>query len=767
MKIQTVNQLISVFKDIATRHYQINGFGIGDSWEIGASEAKMHPVLWINPVTATMPETDYGYKTFEIDFEVRVFDLVNKDESNENDVLSDTIDIIKDIITEFKGHPYYVASELNIVNDISFEAFTEEFDEEVSGWLCEISLMTPILTTFCGLPMAEITGFEFPGSDCPTVNTLCPVFIDEIVGTYPIIVDAFGTTRTISIDTDALVDTYMISQDFNSGSDNILTTTLNNGTSFDTLIDNFNTITINGTINSNNPDTGIILNSFNTSTGGDLSQFVIEHISGGVTIRNDRDLPIILNPDGKTTIGAINSLGCAEITLAKDTIVSGEFVQHVSTTPTADACLIDNSISFHMDGSALAGQYKDNLGTVTPIEFGATVDVLGIADSNGVYTYYSDYASAITAASVGGTIEQFGDIVETGSVTLNITKSLTIQMNGYSYTLDNVDGTYAVEITGNDLNINILNGKINRINGVASRTIDCGTSITNRSIICFDGTTIFTDLDDTHSLLTTTNNTTITGGVWRSESGGGNLSVIVDTDCTLTNFIYEGTGYVSSFRSRSMVSNGTINSSHPSQAFNLNGGDCKGNNLTIRNTVGEGVYSVGTLTNCNVYSEGNDAIRMAGTAVTDNCYGYSTGGAGIYVSGGVVSNSQGYSTSTFGMLFDGRNSPKGINCKALSSVAAGIWLFAGSNGVTLINCYAESTLNTTAGHAINCNTAPSNLKIINCTVKTANAGANGISAGGSGYVKGLSGIGMTKLINAGFTNLQVRTTDAYGNGLIG
>jgi hypothetical protein len=176
MKIQTINQLISVFKDIATRHYQINGFGIGDAWEVGASTEKMHPVLWVNPVTASMPSSDNGYKTFEIDFEVRVFDLVNKDESNENNVLSDTIDVLKDIVTEFKGHPYYVNSQLNIIDDISFEAFTEEFDEEVSGWLCEISLMTPVLTTFCGIPATDITGFEFPGVDCPDVNVLCPVF---------------------------------------------------------------------------------------------------------------------------------------------------------------------------------------------------------------------------------------------------------------------------------------------------------------------------------------------------------------------------------------------------------------------------------------------------------------------------------------------------------------------------------------------------------------------------------------------------------------
>ena len=167
-KIQTVNQLISVFRDIATRHLQLRGFGIGSDWEIGASDAKMHPVLWINPVSANMPESEnVGYKTFEIDFEVRVFDLVDKDERNENEVLSDTVDILKDIIIEFKGHPYYVNSQLNIINDITFEPFTEEFDEEVSGWVAELSMMSPVLRSWCGLPMESITGFEFPGNDCP------------------------------------------------------------------------------------------------------------------------------------------------------------------------------------------------------------------------------------------------------------------------------------------------------------------------------------------------------------------------------------------------------------------------------------------------------------------------------------------------------------------------------------------------------------------------------------------------------------------------
>jgi len=235
MKIQTVNQLISVFKDISTRHYQINGFGVGDNWENGTSE-KMHPVLWINPTTATMPSSDNGYKTFEIDFEVRVFDLVNKDESNEKEVLSDCIDILKDIITEFKGHPYYVNSQLNIIDDINFEAFTEEFDEEVSGWVCEISLMTPVLTSFCGIPSADITGFEFPGADCPDVNVLCPVFVEDVTGVYPIVVTTTGTTKEVSIVGSGLSDTFVISGVYDNG-----TLTLTRNDSVDVVVTGFDT----------------------------------------------------------------------------------------------------------------------------------------------------------------------------------------------------------------------------------------------------------------------------------------------------------------------------------------------------------------------------------------------------------------------------------------------------------------------------------------------------------------------------------------------
>ena len=312
MRIQTVQQLISVWKDIATRHYQINGFGIGDDWEVGASEAKMHPVLWINPVSATMPESEFaGYKTFEIDFEIKVFDLVNKDETNENEVLSDTIDILKDCITELKGHPYYTNSQLDIVDDITFEPFTEEFDEEVSGWSAEITFKSPVLRSWCGLPMEDITGFEFPGNDCPDVNVLCPVFVQDVIGTYPIIVtNGNDSTKIVSIDQDALVDTYVTGQTF---SGNNLQTTLNNGDIINTDINDFDSLNVNGTIiaTTYNGDgsnlTGIdSTNIYNTSNSLTDNR-IVDLDSNTLSFDGDGGNIAIYNPDGLATLTSDNS----------------------------------------------------------------------------------------------------------------------------------------------------------------------------------------------------------------------------------------------------------------------------------------------------------------------------------------------------------------------------------------------------------------------------------------------------------------------------
>lgn len=167
-EFNTLNNLLAALQDIATRHKQINSFGVGDEFEIGVSQALIHPVLWVNPVAASMDKGDNGYTSYDIDFNVRVFDLVNKDESNENEVLSDAFEILKDVVTEFNTHPYYIESAFNIKDTLNFTPFTEKYDEEVSGWEVVMRLEAPNKRSFCGIPVEPITNYGSYTGGCNT-----------------------------------------------------------------------------------------------------------------------------------------------------------------------------------------------------------------------------------------------------------------------------------------------------------------------------------------------------------------------------------------------------------------------------------------------------------------------------------------------------------------------------------------------------------------------------------------------------------------------
>ena len=320
----------------------------------------------------------------------------------------------------------------------------------------------------------------------------------------------------------------------------------------------------------------------------------------------------------------------------------------------------------------------------------AGTGALGISGAGGDYTYYSDYNTAIAAASSGDTIEQFGNIIETGAVAVDITKNLTIQMNGYSYTLDNAGTDRAFTVTGLSLtDIKILNGTINRINGTGGGALALNQNTTTKPTISLEGTTLYCDLAGNQTLLYVNSNYTVIGGLFK---GPGDL--LLDTDSTLTNFVYNGEGSVRAFRTGVMISNGYIFSTSDGLVVSDGAG---ASNITAKCT---GI-----------------AINNAGNI--SNCEGYSIGSAGCYSSG---------TTGKF------------------------------------VNCYAESGLDTTNGHAFEM--ASGQAKFINCTGKVKNSGAYGIKgSSATASILNFSGIGMTSLFD-GVTNAQIETTDAYGNVLV-
>ena len=144
----TLNQLIQKLNDFATAHQQVHSIGFGDLWEIEASGAKNAVTMWANVVNGAV---DINGKQSSIDFRVCIMDLVKKDESNENEVLSDTYLIGLDLVAYLNNNSNW--DSYTIANNITMTPFTERFDNDWSGWIIDFTLTNRFLSDYCQIPL--------------------------------------------------------------------------------------------------------------------------------------------------------------------------------------------------------------------------------------------------------------------------------------------------------------------------------------------------------------------------------------------------------------------------------------------------------------------------------------------------------------------------------------------------------------------------------------------------------------------------------------
>jgi len=137
----TLQNIIQIHEAICSELTTIQENSFGDIFEIEINQTTLYPLAHLSIENA-------NYSTHELTYNLRLYvmDLVQKDESNENDVLSDTMQTIGDYISKLK-HSSTINSltfdtehDFRINDNISCEPFTERFDAEVSGWTANISI---------------------------------------------------------------------------------------------------------------------------------------------------------------------------------------------------------------------------------------------------------------------------------------------------------------------------------------------------------------------------------------------------------------------------------------------------------------------------------------------------------------------------------------------------------------------------------------------------------------------------------------------------
>ena len=153
--------VVEYLETVATKHYMINSFhsGFMDEVDINKLGATDYVILYAEPGSATI---DTGVMTYT--FTLYVLDMINEvvgDEPNKQrqgrvDTYSENLQILQDVINEFKQNLYstsWIADEIVLETPINAEPFTARFNNLLTGWSATLSIQVNNTNNLCIVPI--------------------------------------------------------------------------------------------------------------------------------------------------------------------------------------------------------------------------------------------------------------------------------------------------------------------------------------------------------------------------------------------------------------------------------------------------------------------------------------------------------------------------------------------------------------------------------------------------------------------------------------
>jgi hypothetical protein len=410
-------------------------------------------------------------------------------------------------------------------------------------------------------------------------------------------------------------------------------------------------------------------------------------------------------------------------------------------------------------GTGITATASGNDVTVNVV--GAT-GVWGIANTAGVYTFYSTLTLAMAAAVAGQTIEMFANVTETAAVTITLKNGVNINGNGYIYTLNNSGLIHAFSAANSvvtSCNINNLNvvrtgstGSITDnsclILGIAgSGIINCsGSTFRNSGSGC---AIIFQGIHEiNHAVAYATT-------VW------GAFGIFTSSGTKLNNSIGYGTsgGYGIRCHNGGDIYNctGVSDSGYGIYGVAGNHFNCIGISVS-----GSGFLSGSVSSNCTGRSTSGVGFEMSGASNIVKCVGISTSGIGITAGLSLLYNCTGISSSSRGVQMASTAS-KAYNL--ISKSTSSYSVFSNSAACEIHNSTIISEWNNAGGIGISSNNTTIPSTILNTTFLLSNASApylfnntaaQAVSTRGNTY---RGGGAYSVLITQAITN----TEDSQGN----
>ena len=159
----TYKNIIEDFNTISTNHFLIKSFhsGMLDDVDLNKLDQSDFPILYVEPGNTNI---DKGVMTYT--FTVFTMSLIKEDLSNREEVWSEMLQIMQDIIAEFRqnlsvqtsggdsGKKFsYVPNEVVLNMPINAEPFTVRFSNMLTGWNATFTMQVNNANSLCNAPI--------------------------------------------------------------------------------------------------------------------------------------------------------------------------------------------------------------------------------------------------------------------------------------------------------------------------------------------------------------------------------------------------------------------------------------------------------------------------------------------------------------------------------------------------------------------------------------------------------------------------------------
>ncbi len=194
--------MIQYFCGLAAQDKRINSFGYGPIYDISSgpffslsgepnyrltTKSPTYPLMWVEPDDSTL-----RMDSLVLNHNIHIIDLVNKDNSNRIDVLSDSLLSAQEIKAFIQKDFFY---DIFPSDESTLTPLFEKYDDEVAGYKMSLSLQIDWLADVCNIPGLYPSGATFaagPGYYSVALNGYLPLGGGELTGALT------GTTATFS-----------------------------------------------------------------------------------------------------------------------------------------------------------------------------------------------------------------------------------------------------------------------------------------------------------------------------------------------------------------------------------------------------------------------------------------------------------------------------------------------------------------------------------------------------------------------------------------